>query len=80
MWSTWRRPVRAALANLLGSVLAAARPQPDSDAAVVVLNADKCGIPFDFAAELCQPITQRRLDRGLGDEHQARPGQAALPG
>ena len=33
-----RRPVRAALANLLGSVLAAARPDHDDDAAVVVLS------------------------------------------
>jgi uncharacterized circularly permuted ATP-grasp superfamily protein len=33
-----RRPVRAALANLLGWVLASARPLPDSDAAVVVLT------------------------------------------
>ncbi len=33
-----RRPVRAALANLLGRVLSAARPRPDSDAAVVVLS------------------------------------------
>lgn len=33
-----RRPVRAALANLLGWVLAAARPLPDSDAAIVVLT------------------------------------------
>jgi carboxylate-amine ligase len=33
-----RRPVRAALANLLGSVLAAAQPDHDSDAAIVVLS------------------------------------------
>lgn len=33
-----RRPVRAALANLLGTVLSAARPDSDSDAAVVLLS------------------------------------------
>jgi uncharacterized circularly permuted ATP-grasp superfamily protein len=33
-----RRQVRASLANLLGGVLAGARPCPDSDAAVVVLT------------------------------------------
>jgi carboxylate-amine ligase len=33
-----RRQVRASLAHLLGGVLAAARPCPDSDAAVVVLS------------------------------------------
>jgi uncharacterized circularly permuted ATP-grasp superfamily protein len=33
-----RRPVRAALANLLGWVLSSARPLPDSDAAIVVLT------------------------------------------
>jgi uncharacterized circularly permuted ATP-grasp superfamily protein len=33
-----RRPVRAALAHLLGTVLAAARPRPESDDAVVVLS------------------------------------------
>jgi uncharacterized circularly permuted ATP-grasp superfamily protein len=33
-----RRPVRAALANLLGWVLSSARPEPDSDGAVVVLT------------------------------------------
>jgi uncharacterized circularly permuted ATP-grasp superfamily protein len=33
-----RRPVRAALADLLGWVLSAARPLPDSEAAIVVLT------------------------------------------
>jgi carboxylate-amine ligase len=33
-----RRPVRAALANLLGGVLSAARPDHEADAAVVVLS------------------------------------------
>jgi len=33
-----RRPVRAALANLLGTVLSAARPDPDADAAIAVLS------------------------------------------
>jgi uncharacterized circularly permuted ATP-grasp superfamily protein len=33
-----RLPIRAALAHLLGGVLAAARPRPESDAAVVVLS------------------------------------------
>jgi uncharacterized circularly permuted ATP-grasp superfamily protein len=63
-----RRPVRAALANLLGWVLASARPLPDSDAAVIVLTdgpansaffehqvlADLAGVPLVRPDDLVQ--------------------------
>lgn len=73
-----RRPVRAALANLLGSVLAAARPDPESDAAIVVLTdgpansaffehrvlADLAGVPLVTPDDVRLDGTRLRLRDG----------------
>jgi carboxylate-amine ligase len=66
-----QRPIRAALANLLGGVLAAARPDPAEDAAVVVLSdgpANDAHFEHRVLAELAGvPIVQPqdvRVERG----------------
>jgi uncharacterized circularly permuted ATP-grasp superfamily protein len=80
-----RRPVRAAVANLLGWVLASSRPLPDSDAAVVVLTdgpensaffehqvlADLAGVP------LVQPGEVTRRGDTLVVRDSGRPIQVA---